>query len=609
MVQAPNAVFLGRIAVDLYGEQFHSPLEETRSFARYPGGSSGNMAIAAARAGATVGLISAVGNDPMGRYLMRSLRREGIDTRAMTVNGDRRTALAFLGMLNGEADQLDFYRANSADACIEFDKIPTDYFMNAQFLALTGTHVADAEAWRAASPIVDAAEAAEVPLVLDIDLRRSLWSEFQLGLEGSVARVRDLLPRVSIVVGNEEEIALILSGDITLPADVTVVRKLGPNGARWSGADAEFQVAGHKIDVVNPVGAGDAFLGNLTAALLVGASPQVALARGNAAGALVATRHGCATEMPYPDELDLFLDGVAQDDPELSQLHRAHSRPPLEVPVLALACDHREPFDELVRKHNRPHEHAQRFKNLVFKAMRLGAKGVTGMQSGMLMDPKYGQTVLDRLADDGIWTGRPIEVTGSRPLICEAGHALAQDVASWRPGQVAKVLVWYSPDDPDELRAQQIDTLKYLQASCHAAGAEWMLELVPPLNMPRDGETLIRGVSQCYETGLRPDWWKLPALTTSDGWTQLDETIREHDDTCRGVIVLGLNEPADLLEAALRLAGKSACCQGFAIGRTIFGGPAESWFSGDIDDAEAVDRMAVTYKRLIEFFLEGRSMK
>ena len=136
-----------------------------------------------------------------------------------------------------------------------------------------------------------------------------------------------------------------------------------------------------------------------------------------------------------------------------------------------------------------------------------------------------------------------------------------------------------------------------------------MLELVPPLNMPRDGETLIRGVSQCYETGLRPDWWKLPALTTSDGWTQLDETIREHDDTCRGVIVLGLNEPADLLEAALRLAGKSACCQGFAIGRTIFGGPAESWFSGDIDDAEAVDRMAVTYKRLIEFFLEGRSMK
>ena len=99
MTGSLDLIFIGRIAVDLYGEQSSTPLEETRSFARYPGGSSGNAAIAAARAGAKVGLISAVGNDPMGRYLLRVLKDENVDSQGVARHADRRTALAFLGIL------------------------------------------------------------------------------------------------------------------------------------------------------------------------------------------------------------------------------------------------------------------------------------------------------------------------------------------------------------------------------------------------------------------------------------------------------------------------------------------------------------------------------
>ena len=603
MVQAPEVIFLGRIAVDFYGQQTATPLEETRSFARYPGGSSGNMAIAAARAGARVGLISAVGDDPMGRFLLQNLALEGVDTTAMSVHPTRRTALAFLGMLHSEADQLDFYRTDAADTCINAEQVPASYLAEAAYLAVTGTHLADPESYETVLKILEVAASAGAKIVLDVDLRNDLWRSYEGSIDGSVDRVRNALPLVQFIVGNEIELELLLESEPLLADGPTLVRKLGPRGARIEGPNGDFSVPGHSIDVVNPVGAGDAFLGNFLAALRLGSDQLEALRNANAAGALVATRHGCANEMPFPDELALFRSGHPQSDPKIEHLHRTALRPQLQGPVLALACDHRKPFDDFVAATGRTASDASHFKRLVFESMRSATQGLTSARPGMLMDPRHGAEILDELADQDYWIGRPIEATGSRPIEFEAGHNIGAELASWRPGHVAKVLIWYSPDDPKELRSVQLDRLNFLQSACRAAGIEWMLELVPPLDMPRDDDVLCRGVSQCYDAGLLPDWWKLPSLTDDRGWARLGQILEVKDPQCRGVIVLGLNEEPDTLGPTLARATLAECCRGFAIGRTVFADAAEAWFAHQIDDATAVERMAGIYRGLIDQYL------
>jgi 5-dehydro-2-deoxygluconokinase len=213
--------------------------------------------------------------------------------------------------------------------------------------------------------------------------------------------------------------------------------------------------------------------------------------------------------------------------------------------------------------------------------------------------------VLDQLGHHEIWTGRPIEAIGSRPLEVEAGRDLASYVASWRPGQVAKVLVWYSPDDADDLAAAQIRTLHELQSACRAADIEWMLELVPPLDMSRTDDMLCRSVAHCYRAGLFPDWWKLPALSSTAGWLALAAMISDHDPLSRGVMVLGLNEALEALTERLRLAGAQSICAGFAIGRTIFGDASEKWFAREFDDLAAIEAMSDRYRALAKTFAEG----
>ena len=384
---------------------------------------------------------------------------------------------------------------------------------------------------------------------------------------------------MQIVVGNQLEFDLFGDNPIQAIRALTgadLVLKRGADGAAWYGSGQDtvtHDVPGLPIDVVNPVGAGDAFLGNLLAGLCRTGSGQEAFERANAAGALVATRHGCSIEMPFRSELDRFLETGDARDPTLDELHHALSRPAFNKPVLALACDHREPFKVLSTKFDRNAADVRKFKALVHQAMRATASGLTDARPGMLMDNLFGADVLLKLSQDAIWTGRPIEVTGSRPIGFEADPGLAAYIASWQPGQVAKVLVWSHPDDDAALAETQNRQLQRLQADCRAAGIQWMLELVPPLDMDRSDETLRRGVVQAYESGLRPDWWKLPGLASRDGWGALATAIEQADPYYRGVVVLGLNEEIPKLADTLALAEQAPICRALRWGAASLGMP------------------------------------
>jgi 5-dehydro-2-deoxygluconokinase len=607
---------MGRVAADFYGAQRMTSLEETSTFRRYLGGSSGNVAVGAARLGLRTAMISGVGDDPMGRFVLSRLDAEGVDRSAVRVVPDRRTALVFLGMLGAEAVGLDFYRQAPADEAISPALADRAFLDGVDVLAVTGTHFVAPDAPSAV--VLRTARAAGCRIVLDIDHRAGLWGAVDGGAAAARRRVAEVARLADLVVGNVEELEVLGGAAGVMPAlralramtGAALVAKLGPEGAACvagpvpDARDGLDVVGGPRVAVENPVGAGDAFLSAFLSGWAVGAPMEECLARGTHSGALVVSRHACSAASPYPEELAAFRAG---DAARADRVHRAMGRIARPGRVMALACDHRAPFEAMMAQHGRGEADAAAFKRLVADAAArvFAARGIEG--GAMLMDPRFGREVLEERGRQGWWLGRPVEVTGSRPLEAEAGADLAADLSTWNPAHVAKVLVWHHPDDAAGLREAQVSTLRRLEAGCRAAELEWMLEVVPPVGAGHDDDVLLRGVGQMYDAGLTPDYLKLPALAGQGGWDRLSDLVRARDPWCRGVVVLGLDRPFEDLRPGLELAAAQEACAGFAIGRTVFGEAARRWFAREIGDAEAVDEMARNFDRIVAIFQAGAS--
>jgi 5-dehydro-2-deoxygluconokinase len=119
-------------------------------------------------------------------------------------------------------------------------------------------------------------------------------------------------------------------------------------------------------------------------------------------------------------------------------------------------------------------------------------------------------------------------------------------------------------------------------------------------------EVLANAVTAIAAAGVLPDWWKLPAPTSTPTWKRLDASIRSADPHCRGVLVLGLDAPIEELANQLAEAATHPLCRGFAVGRTIFGETARAWFTGEIDDAGAIEAISQRYLRLVRRFADAR---
>ena len=146
---------------------------------------------------------------------------------------------------------------------------------------------------------------------------------------------------------------------------------------------------------------------------------------------------------------------------------------------------------------------------------------------------------------------------------------------------------------------QEAQALRLFDA-CRRTSHELLLEIIPSRSQEAvDETTLARALERLYGRGICPDWWKLADPGSQAAWDAIAATILRHDPHCRGVLLLGLDAPPAALEASFASAARQPVCKGFAIGRTIFGAPARAWMRGEIDDDEAVRRMAASYARLI----------
>jgi 5-dehydro-2-deoxygluconokinase len=302
-----DVLTMGRVGVDLYPQQSGVPLAEVRTFARSLGGSPTNVAVGAARYGHRAAVITKVGADGFGAYVLRTLREFGVDDRFVGTHPSLRTPLAFCELHPPDRFPILFYREPTApDMTIEPDDLDLEAIRDTRVLWTTGTGLS-AEPSRAATMAALEHRERRRVTVHDLDHRPQFWaSPHEAGQRQRVA-----LALATVAVGNLEEVSVALGEGtpealaermLSLGLEMAVV-KLGPDGVLvgWEGGMRRFPPV--PVDVVCGLGAGDAFGAALCHGILEGWAIPETIGFANAAGAYVATRLACADEMPTEDQV------------------------------------------------------------------------------------------------------------------------------------------------------------------------------------------------------------------------------------------------------------------------------------------------------------------
>src|ERR671933_445077 len=307
-------ITMGRVSVDLYPEQVGVSLAEVKTFAKSLGGSATNVAVAAARLGHETAVVTKVGDDGFGPYVRSALERFGVDARYVGTDPDLRTPLAFCEIRPPDDFPLLFYREPKApDINIGVEDLDLEAISEVPLFWITGTGLSEEPS---RSTTLEALKVRQGGVtVMDLDYRPMLWES----REEAERWYGEALKYATVAVGNQEEAEVAVGIDdpheasaalLDLGLELAIVKR-GPEGVIARTAEGIVEVPPIEVEVVNGLGAGDAFGGALCRALLCGWDPERTLRFANAAGAIVASRLACADDMPTAREVEELLEGFA----------------------------------------------------------------------------------------------------------------------------------------------------------------------------------------------------------------------------------------------------------------------------------------------------------
>ena len=330
MERKQDVITFGRSSIDLYSQNVGAPFNEIQGFDAFVGGSPLNIAVGCARLGLNVSLLTAVGNDKVGEFILDFLNREGVGTACIPVKHGARSSAVVLGIEPPDRFPLVYYRDNAADSQVTIDDVDAARIADYQILLINGTAMNMEPSRSATFYAAEVARKNEVQVVLDLDFRADQWHDYR----AYGVTMRAVMPRVNIVIGTEEEIlaatlahaeqvtithqqisAPKISGNLddgieqlmALGIDTLIVKR-GRDGASifYRGGGSE-DVPGFPVEVLNVLGAGDAFASGFLYGQLQGWDLYKSCRMGNASGAHVVTQRGCANFMPTLEESMAFI--------------------------------------------------------------------------------------------------------------------------------------------------------------------------------------------------------------------------------------------------------------------------------------------------------------
>ncbi|HEY0097733.1 MAG TPA: 5-dehydro-2-deoxygluconokinase [Pyrinomonadaceae bacterium] len=334
---AYDVLAMGRSSIDLYANEIGAPFAEVKSFSAYVGGSPTNICVGARRLGLRTALLTAVGEDLVGDFVLDFLRREEIAVEFSPRKAGRRTSAFMLAIQPPDKFSIVPYRDNCADLELTTDDVRGAPVEKSRALLLTGSGLSRQPSRDATIYAAETARASGKRVVLDLDVRAELWTNMRAYAEG----IRPILSLTDVIIGTVEEVAAAAAREgeaaqspVESPVGSPVespevfagalgegVRELLAAGSADAlvvkrGARSTFvflrngetvEAATFPVEVLNVLGAGDAFAGGFLYGYLKGWDWHRSARMGNACGAIVVTRHGCANFMPYEEEALAFI--------------------------------------------------------------------------------------------------------------------------------------------------------------------------------------------------------------------------------------------------------------------------------------------------------------
>ncbi|MDO8899065.1 MAG: 5-dehydro-2-deoxygluconokinase [Bacteroidales bacterium] len=331
MIKEYDLITYGRSSIDLYSANIGAPFVEIEAFNAYVGGSPLNIAVGASRLGLKSALLTAVGEDKVGDFVMNFLKREGVETEFIPVKSGARTSAVVLGIEPPDNFPLVYYRDNCADSKLTIDDVIKADVGRFRMLEVSATAL-NVEPSRSAAFFADVEAVRNgVPVLLDIDFRADQWHDPR----AFGVMVRAFLHYCTIAIGTEEEVLAAMLNDpkqiviknqqISAPeitGDINnsiekimksgleaLIMKRGPEGVSVHFPDGnKIDVPGFPVKVVNVLGAGDAFAAGFIYGRLQGWDWYKSCRMGNACGAILVTKPGCSNFAPTLTETLEFIE-------------------------------------------------------------------------------------------------------------------------------------------------------------------------------------------------------------------------------------------------------------------------------------------------------------
>jgi 5-dehydro-2-deoxygluconokinase len=309
-----DVLAMGRSCIDLYAHEIGVPITAVRSFDAYVGGCPTNVSVGTRRLGLDSALLTAVGEDQVAEFVLHFLAREGVETRFVPCKPGRRTSAVILTIQPPDRFPLTYYRDNCADVALTIEDVRGAPVADSRVLFVSGTGLSREPSHTATLFAAETARQAGTAVALDLDYRPDQWPD----VATFGVAVRGLLARTDLAIGTEDEVRAAAGGladldeavaRLTAPGLPALVLKRGAQGATvFEAGQPPVDAAPFPVEVLNVLGAGDAFASGLLYAWLRGWSLPRAARFGNATGAIVVTRHGCANDMPTLAEVEAFVE-------------------------------------------------------------------------------------------------------------------------------------------------------------------------------------------------------------------------------------------------------------------------------------------------------------
>ena len=306
-----DVLTMGRSCIDLYAHQIGVPITEVTSFDAYVGGCPTNISVGTRRLGLRSALLTAVGDDQVADFVLAFLQREGVDTTFIPRKPGRRTSAVIMAIQPPDRFPLTFYREGCADRELTVEDVDRAPIADTAIVLVTGTGLSHEPGRSATYHAAKRARAAGAQLFVDIDYRPDQWP----ARAGFARSMQDLLRDATLAIGTEEEVAAAADDDVVEKAiaklltvtSAPLVLKRGARGATLFRDGSRVDIPPFRIEVLNVLGAGDAFASGVITGIRRGWPLERAIRMGNATGAIVVTRHGCANFMPTDAEVEAFV--------------------------------------------------------------------------------------------------------------------------------------------------------------------------------------------------------------------------------------------------------------------------------------------------------------